>query len=296
MALAFVVGFNLTKRMYDNENAEEGWLDKKLIYAVVATVVGARLGHVFFYEWEYYSQNLGEIVQVWKGGLASHGAAIALILAMWIYAKKVTKKSVFWGLDKLVIMVALAGFFIRSGNLMNSEIIGGKSESDVAIFYKYSANTSFKNTVARSVRYMYPAYESAFVDEANIEGTNEVLEVQGFKYKKGNYRIVLKDNLLDNRLIVDRLFEVSQKGYDEAEDHYFLVNSKADVQIVDGKAVITGELAICTQNSDSGMGSHCIFIFIHYSFLGLLEEEVVRERRTDFWGVLNSSIWSSICY
>ena len=74
--------------------------------------------------WDYYSQHLGEIFKVWEGGLASHGGGIGIIVAIFIFSKYVSKKNPLWTLDRLVIMVALGGFFIRFGNLMNSEIYG----------------------------------------------------------------------------------------------------------------------------------------------------------------------------
>ena len=123
-ALGFLLGLFMVRKMFAAENAPEEWLDKAFIYVVVGGVVGARLGHVFFYDWDYYSQHLSEIPQVWKGGLASHGGAIGIILAVWIYSRRVTKKSMLWILDKIVVPTALAGCFIRLGNLMNSEIVG----------------------------------------------------------------------------------------------------------------------------------------------------------------------------
>ena len=143
--ISFLLGHFLMKKMFVAENCPEKWLDKILVYAVVGTVLGARLGHVFFYDWDYFSQNLSEIPMVWKGGLASHGAAIAIIISMWIYSKKITKKSVLWILDKVVITVAIAACFIRVGNLMNSEIIGNKSESKNAFFFQHKA----ENSIAR---------------------------------------------------------------------------------------------------------------------------------------------------
>ena len=89
-------------------------------------------------------RNLIEILMVWKGGLASHGAAIAIIISMWIFSKKVTNKKTIWTLDKLVIAVALAAGFIRLGNLMNSEIVGVRTESESGFFYEYKA----KNQIA----------------------------------------------------------------------------------------------------------------------------------------------------
>tara|TARA_B100001287_G_scaffold276840_1_gene289954 strand:- start:7660 stop:8706 length:1047 start_codon:yes stop_codon:yes gene_type:complete len=135
-ALAFLIGYQLVKKMYLKEGAPLIWMDKLLVYTVVGTIIGARLGHVFFYDWNYYSENLIEIPMVWKGGLASHGAALALVIAMWLYSKKVTNKSALWSLDKLVIAVALAAGFIRVGNLMNSEIVGQRSSDASGLFYE----------------------------------------------------------------------------------------------------------------------------------------------------------------
>ncbi len=90
---------------------------------IIATVIGARLGHCLFYEPDKYLKNPIEILKIWEGGLASHGAAIAIILGIYIYARK-TKIPMLWYLDRVVIFTAFAGTFIRLGNLMNSEIFG----------------------------------------------------------------------------------------------------------------------------------------------------------------------------
>ena len=126
-ALGFLLGYYIVEKMFKKDGIKIEWLDKLFLYTMIATVVGARLGHVLFYGWEYYSQNLLEIIKVWKGGLASHGAAIGIIAALWFYSRKVSKKSILWILDYVVIPVALAGCFIRLGNLMNSEIVGVQS-------------------------------------------------------------------------------------------------------------------------------------------------------------------------
>jgi prolipoprotein diacylglyceryl transferase len=98
-------------------------MDQLLIYIAVGTVIGARLGHCFFYEPEYFLQNPLEILKIWKGGLASHGAAIGILLSLWLYIRKY-KLSFLWLIDRIVIVVALGGAFIRLGNLFNSEIYG----------------------------------------------------------------------------------------------------------------------------------------------------------------------------
>ncbi len=123
-ALGFLLGLFMVKRMFAAENAPEAWLDKAFVYVVAGAVIGARLGHVFFYDWDYYSQHLSEIPQIWKGGLASHGGAIGIIISLYIFSRNVSKKSILWILDKVVVPTALAGCFIRLGNLMNSEIYG----------------------------------------------------------------------------------------------------------------------------------------------------------------------------
>lgn len=133
-ALAFVFGYKVEEKMFKSEGLSIVWLDKLWLYVAIATVVGARLGHCLFYDWAYYSQHPIEIILPVRftphfeftgyQGLASHGAAIGIIAGLWYYSKKVSKKSIFWILDRAVVPIALAGFFIRMGNLMNSEIIG----------------------------------------------------------------------------------------------------------------------------------------------------------------------------
>lgn len=123
-AIGFWIGFNLVARMFRHEGAPERWLGTLLLYVGAGTVVGARLGHVFFYAWDYYSQHPVEILYTWEGGLASHGGAIGVILAVILFSIFVSKRSPMWTFDRLVIAIALVGGLIRFGNLMNSEIYG----------------------------------------------------------------------------------------------------------------------------------------------------------------------------
>ncbi len=123
-ASGFLIGYYIVERMFKYENENLKWLDSLFVYLIVATVVGARLGHVFFYGWDYYSQHPAEIIMVWHGGLASHGGAIGILVAMFLYSKFVTKRSMLWTLDRVVVPTALVGAMIRTGNLMNSEIYG----------------------------------------------------------------------------------------------------------------------------------------------------------------------------
>ncbi len=123
-ALSFIIGYQIFVWIYKRENRPEQELSDLIWYMIIGTVVGARLGHCLFYNPSFYFQNPFEIIAVWHGGLASHGAAIGILLALYFYTKKRKSVNYFWLLDRIVITVALAAFFIRMGNLFNSEIIG----------------------------------------------------------------------------------------------------------------------------------------------------------------------------
>lgn len=122
-ASSFFFGYIILIRIFKHEKLPVSLLDQLATYVFIATIIGARLGHVLFYEPAYFLSDPLSVFMVWKGGLASHGAAIGILLAIWLFSRK-NKKPYFWVLDRLVIVVALAGFFIRMGNLMNSEIYG----------------------------------------------------------------------------------------------------------------------------------------------------------------------------
>ena len=126
-AIGFFIGYKIVERMFRHEGAPEKWLGILLAYLIIATIIGARLGHVFFYQWDYYSQHLSEIPKIWEGGLASHGGTIAIIIALFIFSWVQAKKPASWVFDKIVIPIALVGALIRLGNLMNSEIYGGET-------------------------------------------------------------------------------------------------------------------------------------------------------------------------
>lgn len=123
-AVGFWIGFNIVAKMFKHEGAPERWLGILLIWVGVGTIVGARLGHVFFYAWDYYSQHPWKILATWEGGLASHGGAIGVITAVILFSIFTTKRNPLWTFDRLVPAIALVGGLIRIGNLMNSEIFG----------------------------------------------------------------------------------------------------------------------------------------------------------------------------
>lgn len=123
-AMSFYLGYEIMFRIFKKEGVPLNQVDKLLLYMAAGSIIGARLGHCFFYDFEYYSRNPVEILMIWRGGLASHGGAAGILLALYYYQKKVSNQSFWWLLDRLVIPIALGAFFIRMGNLMNSEIYG----------------------------------------------------------------------------------------------------------------------------------------------------------------------------
>ena len=144
---AFLLGLHLMKKIYIKDGIPVEKLDTLFMYTFISMLIGMRLGDVFFYSWDYYQDHLLEIIipfkQVngsWKftgfTGFASHGAAISIILAMYFYAKKHLQKSWLFILDRLAIMVALSGLFIRMGNFFNSEIVGKATNSDFGVIFK----------------------------------------------------------------------------------------------------------------------------------------------------------------
>jgi prolipoprotein diacylglyceryl transferase len=137
-AIAFYMGLVMMTRMFKAEKVKEEWVDKLFIYIMLAVVLGARLGHVFFYAWDYYQHHLLDIFKIWEGGLASHGGAFGILIAVWIYSKKVTKRNMLWTLDRLVIPVAFAAILIRLGNLTNHEIYG--HATDVPWAFRFVSN------------------------------------------------------------------------------------------------------------------------------------------------------------
>ena len=122
-ASGFVFGYYIMRQFFRNEGFSDATLDRLTFYVAIGTIVGARLGHCLFYEPAYYLARPFEILKIWHGGLASHGAAIGILLALWLFVRK-EKKPYMWAIDRVVVVVALAGALIRLGNLMNSEIYG----------------------------------------------------------------------------------------------------------------------------------------------------------------------------
>ena len=138
-ALGFLLGSYIMSWIYRLDNRDPNEVDRLTLYMVISTIVGARIGHCLFYDPVYYLANPLKILYVWEGGLASHGAAISIIIGMIIYSRKVNE-NFYWVMDRIVIVVCLAGAFIRTGNFMNSEILGLPTGTDNGVVFVRGVN------------------------------------------------------------------------------------------------------------------------------------------------------------
>lgn len=136
-AIGLLVAVWIVQKIYTAEKHPEKWFDSLFLYVVLGTVIGARLGHCLFYAPEYYLQHPLEILQVWKGGLASHGGTLGIIVGVWLYSRKI-KKSIVWVLDRVIVPVGFTAAAIRFGNLMNHEIYG--HQTDLPWGFKFIEN------------------------------------------------------------------------------------------------------------------------------------------------------------
>ena len=153
--VAFSVGIYLMKKMYEKEKVSVDYVEPLLFYVVIATVLGARLGEVFFYSWDYYQNHLIEIllpIRALEGssflfglidgyeftgfrGLASHGDTIGILIGLYLYQKQYSYKPLIWILDRLVIPVSLGAALVRVGNFFNSEIVGNYTDNNFGVVF-----------------------------------------------------------------------------------------------------------------------------------------------------------------
>jgi len=144
--VGFLIGYYIMYKIFKEDKADTETLDQLLLYLILGTVIGARVGHCVFYEWSYYSNHLLEILLPVKFeptfqftgfmGLASHGGTIGVLIAQWLYCKRVLKKPLIWLLDRIGIPTILVAALIRFGNLMNSEIIGKPTDVSWAFIFE----------------------------------------------------------------------------------------------------------------------------------------------------------------
>ena len=183
--VAFSLGYYLMKKIYINEGQSMEHLESILMYAVIATLLGARLGHVIFYQSELITQDFFSVFLPFQfnpefkftgfQGLASHGAAIAFVISMTMYAKKVVKKTPLWVLDRVTIPAAFGGIFVRLGNFFNSEIIGNKTNAATGVKFVKAELSEYQVTKLTGIADSKKAYD-AVVNNPKFQSVLESLD------------------------------------------------------------------------------------------------------------------------
>ncbi|MDX2305323.1 MAG: prolipoprotein diacylglyceryl transferase [Microscillaceae bacterium] len=227
-ASGFLVGQWIIARIFKIEGKPEKDLETLMIYMVLATIVGARLGHCLFYQPDHYLKNPIEILYIWEGGLASHGAAIGILLALYLYSRKRIGQSFLWVVDRIVIVVALGGSFIRFGNLMNSEIIGKPSDMPAAFVFAHSLDEAFQDK-----RFHVLDIEKKLLPDPDtiINGITHTPMDITIKFDK---QYVQSDplNPPHQQLIVNKI----EEGFEfnnEVNKHYYINQAKLKVRITE---------------------------------------------------------------
>jgi phosphatidylglycerol:prolipoprotein diacylglycerol transferase len=144
--IAFGLGYYMMKKIYDEEKIPLEYLESLFVYMIISILLGARLGDVLFYSWDYYQNHLIEILlpirdtptgYTFTGfrGLASHGAVVGTLIGLYLYKRKFTHKPLLWLLDRVTVPIAIGASFVRFGNLLNSEIVGKYTNTNFGVVF-----------------------------------------------------------------------------------------------------------------------------------------------------------------
>jgi phosphatidylglycerol:prolipoprotein diacylglycerol transferase len=178
----FVVSYFIMTNIFRKEGKPESDVDRLTMYMVIGTVLGARLGHVIFYEPERYLSNPIDILKTWEGGLASHGAAIGILLALFYYAKRTKGQSYLWIVDRIVIVAAISACMIRMGNFMNSEIGGKVTDTNYGVVFARDAESLIER------RFQVVESVEASKGSSNDQFPAGIIPVDfEIEFKRGNY-------------------------------------------------------------------------------------------------------------
>lgn len=225
-ALSFIAGSYLMTWMYENAGRNKKEIDSLTIYMMLATVLGARLGHCIFYDWDLYKDNLISILYVWEGGLASHGAGLGILTGVYLYTRKF-KVDLLWLFDRIAIGVALAGALIRIGNYMNSEIIGKASDANTSVAFVLNAERRLMNVNYRLEN------QNQKIQSIDFEKISGDTLVNDFNYPKVKLKLNFSKNAFPSKetasmfvksKILTRLYQI-EKQQSIKEHHVVLLNT-----------------------------------------------------------------------
>lgn len=194
-ALGFILSLQVMIRIFKKEGRPEKDVDKLTTYMIIAVIVGARLGHCLFYDPIGYLTNPLEILKIWEGGLASHGATIGMLIALYLFSKKLNYKYL-WILDRIVIVAALCAALIRTGNLLNSEMEGVETNSTIGVVYaRTTHNVLLDHDEDRIKSITFKKGGQMESDQPGIVPITAVIE-----YKEGVKLELNEKNFIENQL------------------------------------------------------------------------------------------------
>jgi len=212
----------MLSKMLKKKGMDQSQISKLILFLVVGCIVGLRLGHCFFYEPAYYLNHPIEIFQIWKGGLASHGAAIGILLALYLYVRK-SNRSYLWLLDRIVIVVLFIAPFIRTGNLMNSEIIGDKTDHSFAFLFVADVDDQLTGR------------NPQFIDKTAIYQNDNDTVVDGTLYTELSLEVYFNNKMPKDKT-GDFIYQYFVPRIDQKEDlrnNVKFFNDKPEIEIVD---------------------------------------------------------------
>lgn len=232
-ATGFIVGQQLMTRFFAAEGKPARDVDTLTFYMVIGTVLGARLGHCFFYEPAYFLKHPLEILMVWQGGLASHGATVGILLAVWLYSRNRPGQSYLWTLDRVVITVALAGALIRTGNLINAEIVGKPTDAPWAF--------SFVGPGRLALEQQIQGLKSATVTSLGRDTVANGMQLTAVRYNLNFDATTTPEPLLRQRLLTDVPQVLQRSNYDEVN---LVLAQDPAIQISQAGGDITGSIMV----------------------------------------------------
>jgi phosphatidylglycerol:prolipoprotein diacylglycerol transferase len=283
-ALGFILSQQVMLWIYRVEGKDEQAVDKLTMYLVAAVVIGARLGHCLFYDPIYYLSNPLLILKVWEGGLASHGGAIGMFIALWLFARN-QKISYYWILDRVVIVTCLTGACIRFGNFMNSEIIGKATNSDYGVVFAYD--------ITNLLTYR----DSKNIEEVNYEKGGKAVSSQPGEIPM-KISVVYKQGV---DLDVDRTLQYYKSNiknalvnYREAQDHVYVnPDEPFIVDVFKAKGQYLAEihvLGIVRHPAQLYEAFYCIIMFLFFAHLWYYHRATINEGV--IFGVFMVMLWT----
>lgn len=239
-ASGFLVGQYIIARIFKIEDKPEKDLEKLLIYMVISTVIGARLGHAIFYDPSTYfsAKDPFAILRIWEGGLASHGAAIAILVGLYLYSRKRSGQSFLWVVDRIVIVVALGATFIRTGNMVNSEIIGKPTTAAYGVVFSGTLENNLKDNKMYQKDIKKMSFELTGKDitldirKTAPKNPKESITVKNVPHTSVKSTIVFKRKSMDTITARNNAKKVLSYIYGSARAHYSQeANTKPQIKV-----------------------------------------------------------------